>query len=87
MWNHHELLKNLSSGITQESVKDYASRMLSWFCFAGLLEVRQGYFIAIPIHPKQGKQKGKILECEFSRRKTSKFKIHSGQLSFWDLLE
>ena len=84
-----QLLKKFSSNegrLMPNSAKDYASRMLSWFCFAGLLEMRQDWLIARPIHPRQGKQKGKPSHCEFNRPRTSKSEIIPGQLSLLDLL-
>ncbi|BAT56604.1 hypothetical protein NOS3756_56160 (plasmid) [Nostoc sp. NIES-3756] len=69
-----------------DTPKDYASRMLSWFCFAGLLEIRQDWLIARPINVRQGKQKGKASECEFKKRKIRKSEIKPGQLSLLDLL-
>ena len=86
-----QILKKKSSSdgqkLSPDTPKDYASRMLSWFCFAGLLEIRQDWLIARPIHLKQGKQKGKALECEFKKRKTPISKINPDQLSLLDLLE
>ncbi|MEH2248790.1 restriction endonuclease [Nostoc sp.] len=67
--------------------KDYTSRMLSWFCFAGLLEIRQDWLIARPIRPRQGKQKGKLSECNFDKPRASKSRINPGQLSLFDILE
>jgi len=45
--------------ISGKSANDYVCRMLSWLCFAGLLEQRSG-FIARPIG--EGKQKGLLHE-------------------------
>jgi hypothetical protein len=81
-----QLLNQLSSkkNLKPETLKDYTSRMLSWFCFAGLLEIRQNWLIARPIHPRQGKQKGKPSECEFNIGKISKSSVNLGQLTLFD---
>lgn len=70
--------------IKPETPKNYSSKMLSWFCFAGLLEIRQDWLIARPIRPRSGKQKGKVSQCEFDKRKRSKSKVHEGQLELFD---
>lgn len=41
------------------NIKDYR-RCLSWFLFAGLLEIRHDGYIYIPINYKKGKQKGDL---------------------------
>ncbi|MBU7587029.1 MAG: restriction endonuclease [Nostoc sp. TH1S01] len=83
-----QLMSKLSSkeNLKPETQKDYASRMLSWFCFAGLLEIRQNWLIARPIHPRQGKQKGKPLECEFNKKRMSKSSVNPDQLNLFDYL-
>lgn len=43
------------------TAKDYASKMLSWFYFTGLLEKRRNDIVR-PTHAKQGKEKGKLLD-------------------------
>ena len=70
---------------TSRTAKDYASRMLSWFHFAGLLEVRNGRIFR-PTHPKQGIQKGKPDKCEPQYAPQPKSNVVPGQLSFPDLL-
>lgn len=91
-WLWHEefkqLLNQLSSkeNLKPETQKDYTSRMLSWFCFAGLLEIRQNWLIARPIHPRQGKQKGKLLECEFNKKRVPKSSVNPAQLTLFDYL-
>lgn len=73
-----------SSGDT----KDYRSRFLSWFCFAGLLEIREDEWIYIPIIAKQGKQKGKVDECVFkSKRRKVKSQGRYRQLNALDFLK
>lgn len=62
---------------------DYASKMLSWFHFAGLLEVSKGRIVR-PTHPKQGKQKGKPLDCEPPYDQQPKSNVVPGQLLFFD---
>ena len=62
---------------------DYASKMLSWFHFAGLLEVSKGRIVR-PTHPKQGKQKGKPLDCEPPYNPQPKSNVVPGQLPFFD---
>lgn len=62
------------------TVKDYTSRMLSWFCFAGLLEKQQDKQFFIP--NGSGKQKGKPSECEFKVKST----ISPDQLELFELL-
>lgn len=68
--------------------KDYRSRFLSWFCFAGLLEIRQDEWIYIPVNFKQGKQKGKADECVFkSKRRKDKSQGRYRQLNALDFLK
>ena len=62
---------------------DYASKMLSWFHFAGLLEVSKGRIVR-PTHPKQGKQKGKPLDCEPPYDPQPKSNVVPGQLPIFD---
>ena len=62
---------------------DYTSKMLSWFHFAGLLEVSKGRIVR-PTHPKQGKQKGKPLDCEPPYNPQPKSNVVPGQLPFFD---
>ena len=62
---------------------DYASRMLSWFHFAGLLEVRNGRIVR-PSYPKQGKQKGKPEDCEPSYEQQHKSNEVPGQLELFN---
>jgi hypothetical protein len=62
--------------------KDYASRMLSWFHFAGLLEVSKGRIVR-PTNPKQGKQKG-IEDFEPQYVPQPKSNVVPGQLSLLD---
>jgi len=81
-----ELQKMLSDEqkLKSTTATDYASKMLSWFHFAGLLEERNGR-IAIPTHPKQGKQKGKPENCEPQYEQQPKSSVVPGQLSLLDL--
>jgi hypothetical protein len=51
----------------KKTTQDYASRMLSWFLFAGLLEKQQKQRILRPVG--EGKQKGKSLDCVLSSSK------------------
>ena len=51
----------------QKTTQDYASRMLSWFLFTGLLEKQQNRLILRPLG--EGKQKGKPLDCILSASK------------------
>lgn len=55
--------------IKEENLKDYKSKMLSWFMFAGLLEKRYNRLFAIPIG--QGQQKGKPSDCTLSKQKNN----------------
>ena len=72
--------------MNQKTLSDYTSKMLSWFYFAGLLESKEDWLVAIPTHPKQGKQKGKPEDCDISnKRKTSKWSINQGQQTLFDL--
>lgn len=80
--------KNLLSdqeNLNPETAKDYASKMLSWFHFAGLLEHRDGKIVR-PNNPKQGKQKGKPNNCEPKPKyaEQPKSTLAEGQLSLLD---
>lgn len=71
--------------INQKTLSDYASKMLSWFYFAGLLERKEDWLVVRPTNPKQGKQKGKPEDCDVSnKRKISKWSV--GHPSLLDLL-
>lgn len=85
----HRLQKLYSdeSSIKLTSSKDYTSKMLSWFCFTGLLEIRQNWLIARPMRHRYGKQKGKLLECEFDKPKKSKYYVTPGHPNLLDLLD
>lgn len=75
--------KLLHDGKTKSTTpKDYASRMLSWFHFAGLLEVKNGRIFR-PTHPKQGIQKGKPEKCEPQYEPQPKSDETPGQLSLF----
>lgn len=81
--------KNLLSdqeNLNPETAKDYASKMLSWFHFAGLLEHRDGKIVR-PNNPKQGKQKGKPNNCEPKPKYAEQPKSTEaeGQLSWLDI--
>jgi hypothetical protein len=67
--------------------KNYASKMLSWFCFAGLLEIKDDWLVVRPTHPKQGKQKGKPELCDLDKRKRSKRSVSPGQTDLFDWLK
>ena len=77
------------------TAKDYASKMLSWFYFAGLLERKDDWLVVRPTNPKQGKQKGKPQDCDVinhnndthSKSKRSKKSVSPGQIDFFDLLQ
>ena len=86
MW-FAEFKKLLSDreNLKPETAKDYASKMLSWFHFAGLLEVKNGRIFR-PTHPKQGIQKGKPDKCEPQYDPEPKSNDTPGQLSLLDLL-
>ncbi|MCC3591219.1 restriction endonuclease [Microcoleus sp. PH2017_28_MFU_U_A] len=56
LYKFQKLLSN-----RQTTAKDYASKMLSWFYFTGLLEKRLNGIVR-PTHAKQGKEKGKLLD-------------------------
>jgi Holliday junction resolvase-like predicted endonuclease len=64
----YQLLQQAYS-IKEENLKDYKSKMLSWFMFAGLLEKRYNRLFAIPIG--QGQQKGKPSDCTLSKQKNN----------------
>ena len=70
--------------LNPETAKDYASRMLSWFHFAGLLEARNGKIVR-PNNPKQGKQKGKPNNCEPHYTKQRPSTETEGQLFLFDI--
>ncbi len=79
--------KNLLSdqeNLNPKTAKDYASKMLSWFHFAGLLEERDGKIVR-PNNPKQGKQKGKPENCEPQYAEQPKSTKTEGQLSWLDI--
>lgn len=86
--NFDEIL--LENGYVKSSngnPKDYRSRFLSWFCFAGLLEIREDEWIYIPVIANQGKHKGKADECEFrSKRRKDKSQGRYRQLNALDFL-
>ena len=58
---------SFESRASKTTIRDYASRMLSWFLFAGLLEKQGNQQIIIPVG--EGKQKGKALDCILSNSK------------------
>lgn len=67
LWGFQSFLAkaySLEKNHKKNTIKDYASRMLSWFLFAGLLEKHGYQQIVIPVG--EGKQKGKALDCTFS---------------------
>ncbi|MEH2306512.1 restriction endonuclease [Nostoc sp.] len=81
------LLKNRYVSSSRKP-KDYRSRFLSWFCFAGLLEIRQDEWIYRPINSRKGKHKGNVSDCEFrNKRRKDKSKGKYRQLNALDLLE
>ncbi|MBD2531047.1 hypothetical protein H6G97_16245 [Nostoc flagelliforme FACHB-838] len=81
------LLKNRYVSSSRDP-KDYRSRFLSWFCFAGLLEIRQDEWIYRPINSRKGKHKGNVSDCEFrNKRRKDKSKGKYRQLNALDLLE
>ena len=68
LWGFQKLLiKAYNLTGKPKTPQDYASRMLSWFFFAGLLEKRSSTVFARPIG--EGKQKGKLMNCEVSGSK------------------
>ncbi len=82
-------VKNLLSDeekLKPTTATDYASKMLSWFHFAGLLEVSKGRIVR-PTYPKQGKQKGKPLDCDFNKPKIPKGSVNQGEPTFFDWLQ
>ncbi|MEH2039837.1 restriction endonuclease [Nostoc sp.] len=80
------LLKNCYVSSSRDP-KDYRSRFLSWFCFAGLLEIRQDEWIYRPINSTKGKHKGNVSDCEFrNKRRKDKSKGKYRQLNALDLL-
>lgn len=85
-WMRLAEVQNLLSDeekLTPTTATDYASKMLSWFHFAGLLEVSKGRIVR-PTHPKQGKQKGKPLDCEPPYDPQPKSNLVPGQLFLFD---
>jgi hypothetical protein len=61
LWGFQGVVKQTFSLETarKQTTKDYASRMLSWLLFTGLLEKQQNQLFVRPIG--KGKQKGKLL--------------------------
>ena len=70
--------------LNSTTASDYASKMLSWFHFAGLLEERKGKIVR-PKNPKKGIQKGKPENCEPQYTEQPKSTVAEGQLSFLDI--
>jgi predicted transcriptional regulator len=67
LWGFQKLVAKaycIEDSQNKKTAQDYASRMLSWFLFAGLLEKQQNKLLARPIG--EGKQKGKPLDCVLS---------------------
>ena len=67
LWGLQELVQTayhleVKTRRDERSRKDYTSRILSWLCFAGLLEQHQNNRIIRPIG--EGKQKGRLSLCE-----------------------
>ena len=84
MWqDDFQKLLSDEENLKSTTAKDYASKMLSWFYFAGLLERKEDWLVARPINPRQGQQKGKPEDCD-NKRKISKWSV--GQPSLLDLL-
>ncbi|MBD2126068.1 restriction endonuclease [Microcoleus sp. ZQ-A2] len=80
-WAFEELLEEVYPGkegvkLKRDTYEDYASRMLPWLYFAGLIEKQQKYLIVRPTG--EGKHKGKLLECQSTPPKQT-----PGQLSFF----
>ncbi|WP_177176144.1 restriction endonuclease [Trichormus sp. NMC-1] len=68
-------------------IKDYR-RCLSWFLFAGLLEIRHDQYIYIPINSKKGKQKGKASDCDLKNQpRIQKSQQENYQPNLLDFLE
>lgn len=92
IWIEEQEFKDLIESILLENktyqastVKDYYSKMRSWFCFAGLLETKNGGTATIrPLDPQQGKQKGCLEKCEYNKPDTRKNTIHPGQTSLFE---
>lgn len=63
LWGFQDVVKQTFSLKTtrRNTTKDYASRMLSWLLFTGLLEKQQKELFVRPIG--DGKQKGKLSDC------------------------
>jgi hypothetical protein len=66
-WAFEDLLEEVYPGkedvrLKRDTYEDYASRMLPWLYFAGLLEKQQKYLIVRP--SGEGKHKGKLPECQ-----------------------
>jgi hypothetical protein len=70
--------------LNSTTASDYASKMLSWFHFAGLLEERNGKIVR-PNNPKQGKQKGKPENCEPTYALQPKSTVAEGQPPLFDI--
>ncbi len=84
MWqDDFKKLLSDEENLTSKTAKDYASKMLSWFYFAGLLERKEDWLVARPINPRQGQQKGQPEDCD-NKRKISKWSV--GSPSLFDLL-
>lgn len=70
LWGFQKLVAkaySIEDSENKKTAQDYASRMLSWFLFAGLLEKQQNRLIVRPLG--EGKQKGKSLDCILSSSK------------------
>jgi predicted transcriptional regulator len=70
LWGFQKIVAkaySIEDSENKKTAQDYASRMLSWFLFAGLLEKQQNRLIFRPIG--EGKQKGKPLDCVLSASK------------------
>lgn len=69
LWGFQNVVKKTFSLKTtkEKTTQDYASRMLSWLLFTGLLEKQQNQLFVRPIG--EGKQKGKLFDCLSSTSK------------------
>ncbi len=70
LWGFQKIVAkaySIEDNDNKKTTQDYASRMLSWFLFAGLLEKQQKQRILRPVG--EGKQKGKSLDCVLSSSK------------------
>ncbi|PHX57031.1 hypothetical protein CP500_002260 [Tychonema bourrellyi FEM_GT703] len=84
MWlSEFQNLLSEQYNVNPATAADYASKMLSWFHFAGLLEERNGKIVR-PNNPKQGKQKGKLEKCEPQYAKQPQSTLGEGQLPLFD---